>query len=67
METPMTQRPGEAYALFFGEPEGPATHIDDLAPGSPANPYLPNSVDEAETLPSGAHFVDPFGTLRVRH
>ena len=65
----MTQRAGEAYAQFFGPPEvdTPSTHFGDPEPGSAENPFLPGSVDEAEALPSGAHFIDPFGTLRVGH
>jgi hypothetical protein len=66
-------RPGQAYGLLIGRaPQTaqtlpiPVAHFD-AEPGSPANPYFPRSRDEAEGLPSGAHFYDPQGVLRARY
>ena len=65
----MTPRPGQAYTLLLG---GPDTHPVQIEPehhdfGSPHNPAMPRTFEEAEALPSGVHFVDPTGALRVRY
>jgi hypothetical protein len=38
----------------------------DHPPGSFHNPFIPQTWDDAHALPSGAHFYDHAGTLRVR-
>jgi hypothetical protein len=66
----MTTRPGQAYGLLIGAPAAqpqlpvPVAHFEA---GSPDNPYYPRSRQEAESLPTGAHFYDPAGVLRARY
>jgi hypothetical protein len=68
----MTTRPGQAYGLLIGPSAAPAplpvpvAHFEAEA-GSPENPFYPRSREEAESLPSGAHFYDPAGVLRARY
>lgn len=65
----MTPRPGQAYSLLLGTRDPAPVRIEHEPPeaGSPHNPYVPQSFEEAESLPSGAHFVDPTGALRMRY
>jgi hypothetical protein len=71
--TPASQPSGEAYeSLFRPAPtaaaEARARQRDPTAPrGSLANPHMPRTRAEARALPSGHHFVDPTGAVRVRH
>jgi hypothetical protein len=64
----MSETPGEAFLRTFGGDPARAVSVEDQpsAPGTLYNPYIPQSWDEAHALPSGAHFFDPAGTLRVR-
>ena len=68
-EAIMTLRPGQAYTLLLGGSDAqPAqTEPEHHHFGSPHNPAMPRTFEEAEALPSGAHFVDPAGALRVRY
>lgn len=69
----MSVRPGEAYGLLIGDGPAPVEDLPipvghfDAAAGSIENPYFPRTRQEAESLPSGAHFFDPAGVLRERH
>ncbi len=69
----MTNRPGQAYGLLIGAPAAPTPSLPvpvahfEAEAGSPNNPFYPRSREEAETLPSGAHFYDPAGVLRARY
>lgn len=71
-QDPSNPNSGEAYdGLFNGGASAgdQATAPRDPAapPGSWANPVVPRSRAEARALPSGFHFVDTFGAVRVRH
>lgn len=67
-------RNGEAFRLLFGGNPSNLTLTDEPriggepqdVPGSFEAPYKPQSWEEAHGLPSGAHFYDLAGALRVR-
>ena len=66
-------RPGQAYGLLIGRTPSPSpalpvpvAHFEAEA-GSPDNPFFPRTRDEAEGLPTGAHFYDGEGVLRARY
>jgi hypothetical protein len=68
-QAPQSHYDGEAYDGLFnngGIPpgRGSATTFDS---GEPGNPPRPRTRAEARALPSGTHFIDPMGVLRVRH
>ena len=56
--------PAEPEAWLIVDDKASAAH--DHPAGSFNKPFVPQTWDEAHALPSGAHFYDPAGILRIR-